>query len=179
MQTRHLRRNKFCPEKSSFVDRENAIQSETDRLGFQRCHGCGLSYPLSGLSPTIGGYVLCSRCLQSRTRFYAQSKAHSSLHPRNRLQNPNPSKGESTVTVEQIVEEVKAGRLDANLVLGDEKCEVCGQMVPASTMSTLTYDGREACETCWRLHENALLQCERDTEARIRAEGTNGTNRQN
>ena len=39
-------------------------------LGFQWCHGCQLVYPLDCLNPTIGGYVLCDRCLESRTRFF-------------------------------------------------------------------------------------------------------------
>ena|SRR5690348_5854879 len=39
-------------------------------LGFQRCHGCQLVYPLESLSPTVGGYSLCACCLESRTRFF-------------------------------------------------------------------------------------------------------------
>lgn len=42
--------------------------TQEDKLGFQRCHGCGLVYPLSSLTGTVGGYVLCERCVQKRER---------------------------------------------------------------------------------------------------------------
>src|SRR6185437_7105198 len=42
LKTRHLQHNKFCPEKSSFVDTEKRISE----LGFQDCGRCGLPYPV-------------------------------------------------------------------------------------------------------------------------------------
>lgn len=76
------------------------------------------------------------------------------------------------MTVEQIITEVEAGRLDIDKVLGFGKCQVCGDLVPVSSMCGLTYDGRQACEPCWNRHEAALYKCEQDTIARIRAELT-------